>query len=705
MELPIPLTILLVNLVLLAAGLVIFLPESLPRLSAREIRRLADKYGRYVLAALVVLFVHLTLVSLDPAISKALGYDLAPQVDKLEGGFVPSLARFQTPALDLFFSWFYLGIHPFTLYFAVLLFVVSDEERAAKATLLLYPIVYAIALPFYIFAPIENVYLYHHLQTPLFTVFPGLQSTFYLATSVNNTFPSLHVACALLIANAARYSRNRRFRYFAFVYAPVVVIATLYLQIHWLIDVLGGVLVAVVAGTLTARAINVDRLALGRVKPAPDEALRLAESAQSLVERSGQAATELGFPGAEPMLVGSVAKDTYLRNAVDIDVFVLFPPDVPREALERAGLAIGRKVLADPEEKYAEHPYTHGTWEGYAADLVPAYKVTDPARKLSAVDRTPFHTRLVVERMEREQRDQVRLLKQFMVGLDVYGAEAATRGFSGYLCELLVLKYKSFRGVVVAGAKWKPGTFLTLDTIEGNPTFQEPLVFIDPVDARRNVASAVSAETLAAFTEGCRAFLHREGLSYFFPRRVVPLPPDELDRLVRKRRGEFLVLSLPRPNALDDHVHDQARKAAAAIESLFARYDFDVRRVTSEVSADKVRILIELARLRLSEGAVHSGPPAKERDHAARFRKAWEGSADALSGVFEEDGRLKVKRRREFRRAEDLLRAKLPTIDIGKHLSQAVAQGFDIIAGPDVVREENVSVLTQHLARKKPWEL
>lgn len=721
MDLPLAFILIAVNMLLVAGGLLLFLPEGPLPLKRKEYERLLDKYGKYLLAAVAVLIVHLLLVQLDDEITRALGWDFAPSVSALERGFVPWLQNFQATPLDYFFSIMYIIIHPVMLYFPILLFILSDEERPAKAQLLMYPVGYLLAIPFYVFYPATNVYVFHNLQSPVFELFPQLTTFFYAATTENNTFPSLHTAFAILIANAARYSRNRHYRYWAYFYATSVVISTLYLTIHWGVDVLGGIIVALIVATFTKRFISTERLALQRVKPTPEEAHSVSQSAQRLIARVTHEMESLGIVpermmarsaartgsarAGTAMLVGSVAKDTYLRDNVDFDAFALFPTSVPREELAEKGLAIGRAVLDDPEEKYAEHPYLHGYWEGIKADVVPCYAVDTPQERITAVDRTPFHTEFVMTRMQREQRDQVRLLKAFMKGVGVYGAEAATQGFSGYLCELLVLKFGTFRSVLEAAAGWKPGTFLVLDRYEGDVKFSDPLVFLDPIDPKRNVASAVSADTLALFAESCRAYIRREGLSFFFPRQVVPRPPDELALTLRRRRGDFILLRLKRPeDVLEDHLHDQLRKAEGAIIRLLEQHGFEVRRITHELGND-VRILVELPRGRLPDTVTHVGPPVKSRAHAERFRKTWTDHPSARSPVYEEEGRLKVERLREYRRAEDLLRDKLNEYDLGKHIGAALKQGYEVYAGPDVVQEENAKLLTKHLLRKKPWEM
>ncbi len=706
MDLPLPVVVAVANAILLAAGLLVFLPEGLERPRWRDVRRAVDKYSRYAVAALVVLALHVLLVQLDPSVSSWLGWDFTWVVRGVEDGAVRALSALWTPPVVVIASVGFAIVLPVTLYFAPLLFMLSDDERAAKASLLMFPLAYAMALPFYLFFPVRSAFAVEDAVTPpVAEVFPQIWAWYGSLTSLDNSFPALAVAFALLVANASRYSRNVRFRYFAFANAGAVIAAALYLNVSWIADVVGGAAVAAVAATLTSRILSVERLARERVKPGPEEAQAVASAADELVAAVRAQADALGWTDAKPLLVGSVAKDTYLASRVDLDVFVLFPPTLPREELERRGLEIGRRVLPDGEESYAEHPYITGRWRHWDADVVPAYEVDDPARRLSAVDRTPFHTRLVLARMSRDERDQTRLLKQFMGGVGVYGAEARTRGFSGYLCELLALKYRTFRGVVRAGAKWKPGTFLSLETHEGNPKFTDPLVFLDPVDPRRNAASAVSVETLALFGEACRAYLHRESLSFFFPRQLVPLPPDELERVVRRRRGELVLVTIPKPDVLEDHLHDQLRKAAGAVTSLLERHEFEPKRATTEVGKTECRILVELPRLRLPEGIAHSGPPLKEAEHAERFRKAWTGNPEALTDVYEEDGRYKVKRRREFRRTEDLLRAKLTTLDLGKHVSRAARDGFEVASGVDVVREATAMILTRHLNRKKPWEI
>ena len=44
-------------------------------------------------------------------------------------------------------------------------------------------------------------------------------------------------------------------------------------------------------------------------------------------------------------LVGSIAKDTYLQNNMDIDFFLCFPTDVSKEEIAKHSLGIGKSFL------------------------------------------------------------------------------------------------------------------------------------------------------------------------------------------------------------------------------------------------------------------------------------------------------------------------------------------------------------------------
>ena len=247
--------------------------------------------------------------------------------------------------------------------------------------------------------------------------------------------------------------------------------------------------------------MSVEEDVLAKVRPTQEEESFIGSAVEELVERvlATSIAKQVEF---KPVLVGSIAKGTHLKNP-DIDLFLMFDPGVPREKLEEYGVRIGKEAIGG-REHYAEHPYIRGEFNGLKVDVVPAYRITDAAQKMTAVDRTPFHTEFVQKHLASDKKDDVRLLKSFMKGIGVYSAEARVQGFSGYLCELLVIRFGGFRDVLEAAGKWKKGVCLAFEQ-QSDIKFDEPMVFIDPVDAGRNVASAVSLHSLSLFIVSARA--------------------------------------------------------------------------------------------------------------------------------------------------------------------------------------------------------
>ncbi|HID23980.1 MAG TPA: CCA tRNA nucleotidyltransferase, partial [Planctomycetaceae bacterium] len=231
---------------------------------------------------------------------------------------------------------------------------------------------------------------------------------------------------------------------------------------------------------------------LSRIVPTPEEEAKLREVEKELVARIRYEASQYDRR-LYARLLGSASRGTWLRYQKDLDIFIFFPEEYSKEEMERIVTSIASRVLKGVEKRYAEHPYVRGEFRGYDVELVPCYAIKDTSYLKSAVDRTPFHNDYVKKRISSKE-NEVRLLKQFLKGIACYGAEAKVEGFSGYLCELLVIKFGSFIRVLEAAKHFKRGEVLSLrgdvDEKAVRRKFSSPLIFLDPVDENRNVAAA-----------------------------------------------------------------------------------------------------------------------------------------------------------------------------------------------------------------------
>ncbi|WP_457754622.1 CCA tRNA nucleotidyltransferase [Thermococcus sp.] len=275
----------------------------------------------------------------------------------------------------------------------------------------------------------------------------------------------------------------------------------------------------------------------------------------------------------EPYSVGSLAKDTYLSGDHDIDLFLAFSLEVPLSELREKGLelakAIGEK-LGKYEVAYAEHPYVRAFYRGFKVDLVPCYNVRDWRDVRTAVDRSILHTEWVLKHLN-GRNDEVRLLKRFFKGINVYGSEIYVKGFSGYLTELLIIKYGSFlevlenhdfmlRQKIIDLEGWlKKEPEVAMKTVKREADADVPLIIIDPVDPRRNVASALSWERFGIFYFKAKQFLEKPSREFFFSRQK---QKRDYKKLLREKGTKLVTLLFEKPDLIDDLLLPQLEKSA-----------------------------------------------------------------------------------------------------------------------------------------------
>jgi tRNA nucleotidyltransferase (CCA-adding enzyme) len=340
--------------------------------------------------------------------------------------------------------------------------------------------------------------------------------------------------------------------------------------------------------------------------------------------------------GKESIIVGSVAKDTFLKEDMDLDIFVFFDPSTPKEILEREGLRIGKSTFnqfgSSYKIAYAEHPYVSGDIEGLPVEIVPCYKVSSGKHIQSAVDRTPFHLEYVMEHLNESQRDDVRLLKKFLKAQKLYGADSRANGFSGYLCELLIIKYNSFANLLAHAIQWEQG--VTIDMNEKEKDFEDPLVVVDPVDPTRNVASALSLSTFSRFIEAARAISETKDVRMFSGPRSGYQPVDA---------GTFFVIMFD-IDIIEEVFYAQARKFVEHVVKECGDNGFTLFR--HGVFSRGVMLDVEINQL--PEKEKHRGPPVEKYAHAEKFKQKH-------PDVFVEQDVLYTIRERKYVSIDDLI--------------------------------------------------
>jgi tRNA nucleotidyltransferase (CCA-adding enzyme) len=325
----------------------------------------------------------------------------------------------------------------------------------------------------------------------------------------------------------------------------------------------------------------------------------------------------------------------------------------------------------------------------------------------------------VKKRLDERLRGEVRVLKKFLKGVGVYGAEIKTGGFSGYLCELLLVHYKSFTATLQAFAGYTQRIAIDIECFYGgrerelNRLFPEPLVTVDPVDKTRNVASAVQPQKLYTLVAAARAFLKTPDKKFFYPPKITALTPKALGREL-KNRGEALVfLPLENVETIPDVLWGQLYKTKRALRKLAMLNDFKVLRdaVWSDEKTFSV-FTLELEQRVLPSIKKHFGPPLKHEKECEKFLSKYTSNGGAVSGPLIEDGRWVVELRRRFTDVAELLKENLGgggrNIGVAEVMSQAFKEKLEVLVDNDVLELYRINsgfaeFLTSFLSGKPFW--
>ncbi len=356
---------------------------------------------------------------------------------------------------------------------------------------------------------------------------------------------------------------------------------------------------------------------LQRIRPTEEERTFVRKLMNELGEIAEETIKELGLD-VKPYFVGSLAKDTYLAGDHDVDLFLAFPLETPLEELRKKGLELGKAIaekLDSYEIAYAEHPYVRAKYRRVSVDLVPCYDVKSWRDVRTAVDRSILHTQWVNEHLD-GRNDEVRLLKRFLKGINAYGSEVYVRGFSGYLAEILVVKYGSFlevlekagfilRQKIIDPADWlRKEPEIARKTVEREINENKPLIVIDPVDPRRNVSANLSWERYGIFYFKSAEFLEKPSIKFFFPPEK---PWKNYLEVLRERKTTLLTLVFEVPNMVDDLLLPQLERSAKGLERALEREGFKVLG-WNVGKTEKAFIMLELDRAERERIMLKPGP-------------------------------------------------------------------------------------------------
>jgi len=221
-----------------------------------------DMFRRYWAHMIVVFSVYLwkdLLDGMDRVLMASTKLDMTPYVYAIEGDIVLWVQQeLRNATLDQMLTHFYvMGF--MTATFASFLYPIyfDDRHMADRVSLSMFW-VYIIAIPFFLFFNV-GVTGDHipNMQTIAYDLTPEIHNWFTRIDPFSNGMPSLHIGLPFAIwLTMQRWDEDGRwanYRNFLIAFMLVTAFSIIYLGIHWIVDIIGGMAVAILAVELTAK--------------------------------------------------------------------------------------------------------------------------------------------------------------------------------------------------------------------------------------------------------------------------------------------------------------------------------------------------------------------------------------------------------------------------------------------------------------------
>lgn len=179
--------------------------------------------------------------------------DFTPAVFQLEGLLVKNLQElFYAPWLTPVLVYFYILVFQALIIGSIGVYLIQQNKALVYGSLYAILINYALAIPFYLLVPVNEVWSYAPAGVSflMLDVFPSFETIYRPMSGLDNCFPSLHTSLSVTMALLSFRSGNKRWMFICGISAAIIVFSIFYLGIHWVTDMVAGVLLSLLASSL-----------------------------------------------------------------------------------------------------------------------------------------------------------------------------------------------------------------------------------------------------------------------------------------------------------------------------------------------------------------------------------------------------------------------------------------------------------------------
>lgn len=238
---------------------VILLPVFKPKWMELRLSTFVDFFRRYWIHILILFMIYNAkdgLDEVDRILMASTGLDMTPWIYAIEGDLVLHIQKFfEAEWLTVTLTHFYVAGFMFICYVSVFYFAYFDDRWMADRVTLTIAWVYILAVPFYLFFNVRVTGAYiPEMDTLAYSLNPEISDWFRRIDPFTNCMPSLHIgipyAVWLCIKRFDHDERWALYRKIVFAYFLLTVFTIIYLGIHWILDIAGGMIVASIAVNL-----------------------------------------------------------------------------------------------------------------------------------------------------------------------------------------------------------------------------------------------------------------------------------------------------------------------------------------------------------------------------------------------------------------------------------------------------------------------
>jgi len=241
---------------------IIFMPIFKPSYAKITVDGFIDMFRRYWAHIIIVFSVYIwkdLFDGLDRSLMANTRIDMTPYVYAIEGDVVLWIQEaFRSVLFDQILTHFYvMGFMAMTFSSLIYPIYFDDRYMADRVCLSMFW-VYIFAIPFYLFFNVrvtgDHIPL---METIAYDLTPEIHNWFTRIDPFTNGMPSLHIglpfAVWLSMQKWDEDGRWRKYRVFLLIFISITAFAIIYLGIHWLVDIIGGMVIAIFAVRMTER--------------------------------------------------------------------------------------------------------------------------------------------------------------------------------------------------------------------------------------------------------------------------------------------------------------------------------------------------------------------------------------------------------------------------------------------------------------------